>query len=269
MEHWKPVDLEWDKAPADNFTGEVMFGPVRNDGVLNILAVSFAPGARTDWHHHPEGQVLYVTGGAGLVQNQEGAAIGISTGDLIHAPPGEIHWHGALPDSPMTHLSHTTGGATVWEPRKVTEEEYASARAGASEAVPGLAPRATIRFSMPNTVKERLEARAWGEYSTLATLVMEALERATDPAAQLGCLSRSGVGEADYRYELSDAWLLPVGWTDGDTWLQEVEVSKAAANAIWRMAEVANAGQPDVCRALLHDYVSAVRTDWGAAALFG
>ena len=83
MEHWKPADVEWEKAPSETFTGEVLFGPVRNDGVLNILAVSFAPGARTDWHHHPEGQVLYVTNGAGLVQNDEGVAVEISTGDAL------------------------------------------------------------------------------------------------------------------------------------------------------------------------------------------
>ncbi len=128
MEHWKPGEIRWERAPADNFTGEVLFGPVRHDGKLNILAVSFAPGARTDWHHHPDGQVLHVTDGAGLIENDEGDAVGMSTGDLIHIPPGEVHWHGALPHAPMTHLSHTTGAATVWKDRKVSDGEYDSAR---------------------------------------------------------------------------------------------------------------------------------------------
>lgn len=124
MEHWKPRDIRWEQAPLEHFTGEVMFGPVRSDGSLNILAVSFAPGARTDWHHHPDGQVLHVTQGAGVVGNAEGATVEMSTGDLIYAPPGQVHWHGALPDTPMTHLSHTTGRPTVWESRKVDDEEY-------------------------------------------------------------------------------------------------------------------------------------------------
>ena len=127
MEHWKPADIEWGEAPPEHFTGEALFGPVRADGSLNILAVSFSPGARTDWHYHPDGQVLYVTNGAGFVQNEEGASIEISTGDLVYAPPGQVHWHGAVPDSPMTHLSHTTGAPTVWESRKVTDDEYRSA----------------------------------------------------------------------------------------------------------------------------------------------
>ena len=135
MEHWKPGQIGWEKAPAGNFTGEVLFGPVRTDGVLNVLAVSFSPGARTDWHHHPDGQVLHVTSGAGLVQSEDGAAAEISTGDIVHSPPGEVHWHGALPDSPMTHLSHTTGGATVWEGRKVSDEEYRSVAGGGRSPV--------------------------------------------------------------------------------------------------------------------------------------
>ena len=142
---------------------------MRNDGVLNILAVSFSPGARTDWHYHPDGQVLYVTNGAGLVQNDEGAAVEISTGDLVHAPPGEIHWHGALPDSPMTHLSHTTGGATVWEPRKVTEEEYASARDQESRAESAGESRTTNRF-----------LRAGGSQGTVAGAGLDRLHEVLD-----------------------------------------------------------------------------------------
>ena len=133
MEHWKPGDIRWEKAPSEYFTGEVLFGPVRHDGSLNVLAVGFAPGARTDWHYHPGGQVLYVTEGAGLVQDEGGAAVEIETGDVIYTPPNRVHWHGALPHSPMTHFSHTTGGNTVWEPRKVTEEEYRLAESQARQ----------------------------------------------------------------------------------------------------------------------------------------
>ena len=268
MEFWKPADIEWGKAPPETFTGDVLFGPVRNDEVLNILAVSFSPGARTDWHHHPAGQVLYVTDGAGLVQNDEGVAVEISTGDLVHAPPGEIHWHGALPDSPMTHLSHTTGGATVWEPRKVTEEEYGSAleRGSRPESVAG--SRATIRFSIPNTVKEGLEAQAWGEYSSLATLVVRALEQATEPEVQLGCLSPREGTDGPNRYRLSTGWQLPAGWDEAGTWWQQAEVSQAAAAAIRRMAEITAASEPDVCRTLLYHYVTVVRSEWDASALF-
>ena len=58
------------------------------------------------------------------VQTDGGATVEVSAGDVVYAPPGELHWHGAGPHSPMVHLSLTTGGATVWEPDKVTDAEY-------------------------------------------------------------------------------------------------------------------------------------------------
>ena len=88
-----------------------------------MIAVQFAPGARSDWHRHPGGQLLYVVSGAGLVQTEDGTTSRISPGDVVHAPAGELHWHGAAPDSPMMHLSITSGGATAWE-GKVSDEEY-------------------------------------------------------------------------------------------------------------------------------------------------
>ena len=268
MEHWKPGDIEWEKAPAESFTGEVLFGPVRNDGVLNILAVSFAPGARTDWHYHPDGQVLYVTNGAGLVQNDEGAAVEISTGDLVHAPPGEIHWHGALPDSPMTHLSHTTGGATVWEPRKVTEEEYASARDQGSRAESAGESRTTIAFSVPEVVKERLQAQAWTDYMKFSTVVVNALERATKPKDELGFMVPSVTHGGRTVYRLVSGWNLEYGWTREGVWSQRFKISPVAAAEIDNVIELTGTTRQDVCRALLYDYVTAVRTDWDAVALF-
>jgi len=126
MDHTPAERIGWAPAPQENFTGRVWFGPLSHaseDG-LKAAGVHFDPAARTDWHSHPEGQVLYVTSGAGLVQTEGGETVEISAGDVVYAPPDELHWHGAGPDSPMMHLSLTTGGATEWEPRKVSDEEY-------------------------------------------------------------------------------------------------------------------------------------------------
>ena len=46
--------------------------------------------------------------------------------DVVYASPGEKHWHGARENSPMVHLSLTTGGATQWGTEKVTDESYRS-----------------------------------------------------------------------------------------------------------------------------------------------
>ncbi len=124
MEH-KPADTHvWSPSSDAHFTGSVWNSPVSDvSGGVKLLAVQFAPGARTDWHTHPGGQLLYVVSGSGLVQTGDGETVRIAPGDVVHAPPGERHWHGAAPDSPMMHLSLTTGGDTVWEDR-VDDEEY-------------------------------------------------------------------------------------------------------------------------------------------------
>lgn len=130
MEHKKAEDIPWEPAPADHFTGKVWFGPLSHPSkeALNALAVQFEPGARTDWHTHPDGQVLYVVNGAGLVQKDDGTTVEISAGDVVYASPGEVHWHGAKENSPMMHLSLTTGGMTKWGTEKVTDEQYQARR---------------------------------------------------------------------------------------------------------------------------------------------
>ena len=124
MECRRAGDVVWVYAPAENFTGRARFGPLSDRGPINVLAVEFEAAARTDWHSHPEGQVLYVVEGRGRIQDDDGNTVEFGAGDTLYTPPGQIHWHGASPDGPMTHISLSTGGATVWEPRKVTEEEY-------------------------------------------------------------------------------------------------------------------------------------------------
>ena len=126
MEHRPAEEIYWQKAPAENFTGEVWFGPLSRvpDPGLNALGVHFTPGARTDWHHHPDGQVLYVVSGAGKVQNKDGETVVVSGGDVVYTPAGEVHWHGSTEHTHMMHLSLTTGGDTIWTDEKVSDEDY-------------------------------------------------------------------------------------------------------------------------------------------------
>ena len=267
MEHWRPGDIEWEPAPAENFTGHVLFGPVRTDGLLISWRSASRPALGLIGTTIPDGQVLYVTNGAGLVQNTEGSSVEISTGDLVHAPPGEVHWHGALPESPMTHLSHTTGGPTVWEPRKVTDEEYTSAREQGSSAEPSGAPKATVAFTVPTAVKENLQAQAWTEYMKFSTLVANALERATRPKDELGFLSPSVKPGGETVYRLVSEWKLRSGWSVRGEWSQRFRISQAAADEIDNIMNLTGAGRQDVCRALLYDYLATVRTDWDLALL--
>jgi quercetin dioxygenase-like cupin family protein len=91
-----------------------------------VFNVTFEPGARNNWHKHPGGQVLLVTGGRGYYQEAKKKAQVIRKGDVIRIPPDVKHWHGAAPDSGLTHIAISTnvqkGDAEWLEP--VTDEEY-------------------------------------------------------------------------------------------------------------------------------------------------
>ena len=105
------------------FTGEVWGDPVlpETDGVL-INNVFFAPGARTHWHTHHQGQFLVVTAGGGRARARDGNGGELAAGDVVWIPPGEEHWHGAAPDSYLLHLAISLGGHDWLDP--VTDEEY-------------------------------------------------------------------------------------------------------------------------------------------------
>lgn len=115
--------------PADWFTGEVeieaLFNPADKDRVQGVN-VTFQPGARTAWHTHPLGQTLIVLSGVGRVQRWGGEIEEIRPGDVVWFAPGEKHWHGAAPDTAMTHtaIHEVQGGKSVDWLEHVTDEEY-------------------------------------------------------------------------------------------------------------------------------------------------
>jgi quercetin dioxygenase-like cupin family protein len=95
------------KNPPDQFTGDVWFDviatPQDENQRMVVGLVRFAPGARTAWHSHANGQTVYT-------------------------PPGEEHWHGATPDDFMEHLAmfetgDDPGTGTTWGAH-VTDQEY-------------------------------------------------------------------------------------------------------------------------------------------------
>ncbi|MFN2486999.1 MAG: cupin domain-containing protein [Acidimicrobiia bacterium] len=126
MEHTSAGALTWERGSEETFTGNVWSSPMSkgSDRTVAVLGVLFEPGARSFWHSHPDGQVLYVASGSGRVGNIDGQVVAIAAGDVIYTPAGESHWHGATPTSYLMHISITTGGVTEWEPRAVTDEEY-------------------------------------------------------------------------------------------------------------------------------------------------
>ena len=118
-------------APERNFTGNVRVDPAfETQAPQRVYGshVTFEPGARTNWHTHPLGQTLLVTFGVGLTQEWGGPVRVIRQGDVVLCPPNVKHWHGAAPDTAMTHLAigeRLDGKSVTWMER-VSDEQYAS-----------------------------------------------------------------------------------------------------------------------------------------------
>jgi len=115
--------------PADWFTGTVHIDRLFQAAAPARVAcanVTFEPGARTAWHSHPLGQTLIVTAGYGWVQREGGPVEEIRPGDVVWISPGEKHWHGAAPNSAMTHVAmhEVLNGKAVGWMEKVSEEQY-------------------------------------------------------------------------------------------------------------------------------------------------
>lgn len=115
--------------PADYFTGTVRIDPLfqaEAPGRVHSSHVTFEPGARTAWHTHPAGQTLFVTFGRGRVQREGGPVEEISQGDVVWFPADEKHWHGASPETAMSHIAiqESVDGSPVTWLEKVSDEDY-------------------------------------------------------------------------------------------------------------------------------------------------
>ena len=120
------------KGPADWFTGTVRIDPLflQANAPSNATGavVTFEPGARTAWHSHPLGQILVVTAGCGVVRHEGGPIEEIRPGDVVWFPPGEKHWHGAAPNTAMTHIAvqESLDGNNVTWLEHVSDEQYSN-----------------------------------------------------------------------------------------------------------------------------------------------
>jgi quercetin dioxygenase-like cupin family protein len=122
-----------ERGPATNFTGVVYVHPlVKDDATFTCVSssVSFSPGARSNWHTHPAGQILMITDGVGYYQEEGQPIRRLRKGEVVQAQPGVNHWHGASPKQGMTHIAlnvNTEKGIVKWG-RPVTDQEYSSGK---------------------------------------------------------------------------------------------------------------------------------------------
>ncbi|MDB5263914.1 MAG: cupin [Adhaeribacter sp.] len=129
----KAIFPKGELGPAQNFTGKAWnFGLVPNDSTYQTLVgnVYFEPGARSNWHIHPAGQILIITDGVGYHQIKGQPRQTIKKGDVVKCPPNVMHWHGASPESGLQQLyivPNTEKGIVQWL-HPVSVEEYSKAK---------------------------------------------------------------------------------------------------------------------------------------------
>lgn len=125
------IFLKGEKGSKDLFTGTAYPTPlVEADSVYNTLIgnVYFEPGARSNWHTHPSGQILIITDGVGYHQIEGKPIEIIKKGDVIKCPPNVRHWHGASADVGLQQLyviPNTEKGIVKWA-EAVTDEQYSA-----------------------------------------------------------------------------------------------------------------------------------------------
>ena len=117
---FEPVDPK-------NFVGSARVKklPMVEDGKQSVIVylVDFDAGARTNWHRHSAPQLLLVKEGRGLVQKWGEPVRAIAAGDAIAIEPDEKHWHGAAPETRMSHFAVNLTLTTEWlEP--VSDDQY-------------------------------------------------------------------------------------------------------------------------------------------------
>ncbi|MEO5912574.1 MAG: cupin domain-containing protein [Pelobium sp.] len=122
-----------EKGPSETFTGNAYHtGLVDADSTLTtgVGNVYFEPGARSNWHSHPAGQILIITDGVGFHQIEGQPVEIIKKGSVVKCPPNVRHWHGASADVGLMQLyivPNTEKGIVNWN-EAVTDEVYNSAK---------------------------------------------------------------------------------------------------------------------------------------------
>lgn len=106
--HMTPFTEKGIVAPSAYFTGTVWINMnvEPNEGYnITMATVTFEPKARTHWHTHISGQILFVIEGTGYYQEKGKPIQLIQKGDVVKIPKNVVHWHGASHGSSMRHIA--------------------------------------------------------------------------------------------------------------------------------------------------------------------
>jgi len=115
MKVMRTADIEAVDRESKLFKGHVTAQAVLDNDATALRAslINFDKGAVNIFHVHEYDQILYVTAGEGIIATEK-EEIRIRPGDFVHIPAGEKHWHGATPDSSMSHIAISIRGKTTF-----------------------------------------------------------------------------------------------------------------------------------------------------------
>jgi quercetin dioxygenase-like cupin family protein len=85
---------------------------------LSVARRRFEPGARSAWHSHDN-----VEQGRMRTQKKDQSVRELGVGESDYTGPNVVHWHGAVPGTPLLQVNVGFGGETRWM-QKVTDAEY-------------------------------------------------------------------------------------------------------------------------------------------------
>lgn len=149
------------QAPKEWFTGTVWLNMAvkPDEGYnVNIGTVTFEPKARTNWHSHTSGQILFVIEGIGYYQEIGKPIQLIQKGDVVKIPKNVKHWHGASHNNSMRHIamiSDVNKDKTEWyEP--VNDADYNSFKTPVYEVENRLSTKAIMNHEelWPNYISK-------------------------------------------------------------------------------------------------------------------
>ncbi|GGF43282.1 MULTISPECIES: cupin domain-containing protein [Echinicola] len=116
------------KIKNSNFTGTAYLEMLVDADSINqnsVGSVTFEPGARTNWHSHPNGQIILAIDGEGYYQEKGSPKRILRKGETVKCPANTPHWHGASAESQFIQVAITSrrSGPTEWLDQ-VSDREY-------------------------------------------------------------------------------------------------------------------------------------------------
>lgn len=93
---------------------------------LRVSHRRFEAGARSAWHAHAFGQLLFVQRGRARTQQRGAMMREMEVGESDYTEPMVEHWHGAAPDSEFVQVAVSFGEGIEWLASSPTQSTTAS-----------------------------------------------------------------------------------------------------------------------------------------------